>query len=99
MISEILKTKCPLCNESIYPEYLKDSAERTCPHCGKSFPVTFKAVIKARALALSCFFVFPVFVLGLTGEEALWMLPLCVLVGFVGYGKLTSYRLSMPSKN
>ena len=99
MISNILKTGCPVCNGSIYPEYLKDSDERTCTQCGKSFPVTFKAVIKARAFALFCFIICPVFVYGLIGEKALWILPVCVLVGFVGYGKLTSYRLPMPYKN
>ena len=99
MISDILKTKCPICGGAIYPEYLKDSAERACQHCGNNFPITFKAVFKARGFALFSFFVLPVLMYGLVGEWVFWPLLICFLVGIIGYAKLTNYRASMPYTN
>jgi hypothetical protein len=50
----------------------------------------------ARAFALFCFFILPVLVYGLAGKKVLWILLVCVLVGVIGYSKLTNYRASMP---
>lgn len=96
MISDILKTKCPVCSGAIYPEYFKDSNSRTCPRCDNTFPITLKAVVKARVFALLCFFVFPVIAYVVIRERVIWPLLLCILAGVLGYGKLTNYRASMP---
>ena len=90
MILDIFKTKCPHCGVHIYPEYFRDCPSRKCGKCKSEIIVTLKATYIARMFFFVClFFVGPF--LAYVFDRAIWIILLAIIVGLVGYAKLTSY--------
>ena len=90
MIFNLFKTKCPHCEENIYPEYFRDSQSKICEKCESEIIINLKATYFARMFFFACLFLLLPFLAYIFGREA-WIILLAIIVGLIGYAKLTTY--------